>query len=359
MWAGDWRRAYDYGDPQGEALAVHESGRAHRRLDAGQAHRPRPGGRRVPRPPLPQPLREPQARAHPLRRADLRRRADHGRRHRSAASTTRASTSPRPRAAPGAVEQWFSWWLADWRMEVALTDVTQGLAAVNLAGPARPRDHGPPHRPGLLQRGLRLPRRQARAGRRRALPASCASASSARSATRSTSPPPTARTCGTRSSRPAPSTGIRPFGLEPQRILRLQKLHILVGQDTDSESTPYGAAMPWIVKLDKDEDFIGKWALEHAAEHPAPRPRSSASRCPTATSRPRAPRCSTRAASRSARSRARATRASSGRSSAWRGCRPRWPATAPRSRSPTTAGTLRAEVLTRPFYDPDGEVLRS
>jgi sarcosine oxidase subunit alpha len=64
--------------------------------------------------------------------------------------------------------------------------------------------------------------------------------------------------------------GIRPFGLEPQRILRLQKLHILVGQDTDSESTPYGAAMPWIVKLDKDEDFIGRWALERAAENGAP-----------------------------------------------------------------------------------------
>ena len=63
--------------------------------------------------------------------------------------------------------------------------------------------------------------------------------------------------------------GLRPFGLEPQRVLRLQKLHILVGQDTDSESTPFGAAMPWIVKLDKDEDFIGRWALEHAAERPA------------------------------------------------------------------------------------------
>ncbi len=60
--------------------------------------------------------------------------------------------------------------------------------------------------------------------------------------------------------------GIRPFGLEPQRILRLQKQHMLIGQDTDSESTPYGAAMPWIVKLDKEQDFIGKWALEHVAE---------------------------------------------------------------------------------------------
>jgi glycine cleavage system aminomethyltransferase T len=27
--------------------------------------------------------------------------------------------------------------------------------------------------------------------------------------------------------------------------------------------------MPWIVKLDKDEDFIGRWALQHAAEHAA------------------------------------------------------------------------------------------
>ena len=60
--------------------------------------------------------------------------------------------------------------------------------------------------------------------------------------------------------------GIAPFGLEPQRILRLQKMHVIVGQDTDSESNPYNAAMPWIVKLDKDEDFIGKWALERAAE---------------------------------------------------------------------------------------------
>jgi glycine cleavage system aminomethyltransferase T len=49
--------------------------------------------------------------------------------------------------------------------------------------------------------------------------------------------------------------------------LRLQKQHVLVGQDTDSESTPLGAAMPWIVKLDKDEDFVGRWALEHYVAH--------------------------------------------------------------------------------------------
>ena len=236
----------------------------------------------------------------------------------------------------GAVEQWFSWWLADWRMDVTLTDVTQGLAAVNLAGP-RARE--------IMGRLTEL---------------DCSNEAfaylDAKRAPVAGVPALLLRIgfvgeVGYEIHFPAAhgqhvwdaileagaEHGIRPFGLEPQRILRLQKLHILVGQDTDSESTPYGAAMPWIVKLDKDEDFIGKWALEHAAEHPA-RPRSSASRCPTATCRPRAPPSSTRAASRSARSRARATRASSGRSSAWPGCRPRWPATARRSRSPTTAG---------------------
>ena len=59
--------------------------------------------------------------------------------------------------------------------------------------------------------------------------------------------------------------GAKPFGLEAQRILRLEKQHIIVGQDTDSESNVLDANMPWIAKLDKD-DFVGKWALEHMQE---------------------------------------------------------------------------------------------
>ena len=35
------------------------------------------------------------------------------------------------------------------------------------------------------------------------------------------------------------SGGIAAFGLEAQRILRLEKQHILVGQDTDAESDPF------------------------------------------------------------------------------------------------------------------------
>ena len=46
----------------------------------------------------------------------------------------------------------------------------------------------------------------------------------------------------------------------------MYKRQILVGQDTDAESNPLEAAMPWIVKFDKDEDFIGRWALESLNE---------------------------------------------------------------------------------------------
>ena len=41
--------------------------------------------------------------------------------------------------------------------------------------------------------------------------------------------------------------------------------------------------MPWIVKLDKEQDFIGKWALEHYRGASRARPRWSASRWRTAT----------------------------------------------------------------------------
>ena len=45
-------------------------------------------------------------------------------------------------------------------------------------------------------------------------------------------------------------------------MLRLEKMHIIVGQDTNAESNPLEAAMPWIVKLDKENDWIGRYAIE-------------------------------------------------------------------------------------------------
>jgi sarcosine oxidase subunit alpha len=45
--------------------------------------------------------------------------------------------------------------------------------------------------------------------------------------------------------------GIRPFGVEAQRCLRLEKGHIIIGQDTDGLTTPYEADMPWAIARKK------------------------------------------------------------------------------------------------------------
>ena len=53
---------------------------------------------------------------------------------------------------------------------------------------------------------------------------------------------------------------IRPFGVEAQRLLRLEKRHVIVGVDTDALTNPLDADMGWVAKMDKP-DFIGKAGL--------------------------------------------------------------------------------------------------
>ena len=54
--------------------------------------------------------------------------------------------------------------------------------------------------------------------------------------------------------------GICPFGVEAQRMLRLEKGHIIVSQDTDGLTQPFEAGMKWAVKMDKPF-FIGQRSL--------------------------------------------------------------------------------------------------
>ena len=51
--------------------------------------------------------------------------------------------------------------------------------------------------------------------------------------------------------------GVSPFGVEAQRILRLEKGHVIVNQDTDAVSNPLESGLDWAVRFDKD-DFIGR-----------------------------------------------------------------------------------------------------
>ncbi len=263
-WAGDWRRAYDYGDPEGEALAVN---RAAGLIDVSTL------GKLL--------VRGPDAgdfldRLYPNRFSNLKpgrirygvissdagRIVDDGTVCRIDEETFYVTTTS---SGAGAVEEWFSWWLADWGLDVHLTDLTQGLSAVNLAGPRAREIMGLvtdldcsneafsylDGKQGLIAGVPCLILRigfVGEVGYEIHFPA--AYGEHLWDALMEAGQP----------------HGLRPFGLEPQRILRLQKMHILVGQDTDSESTPFGAAMSWIVKLDKDQDWIGKWALEHYQE---------------------------------------------------------------------------------------------
>ncbi|MBO0774794.1 MAG: (2Fe-2S)-binding protein [Actinobacteria bacterium] len=60
--------------------------------------------------------------------------------------------------------------------------------------------------------------------------------------------------------------GAAAFGVEAQRILRLEKGHLIVGQDTDGLTRGFSAGLDWAIKLDKG-DFVGKpeLAWQHAA----------------------------------------------------------------------------------------------
>ncbi len=163
-----------------------------------------------------------------------------------------------------AVYQWLTWWNAVWQMDVQFANVTGALAAVNVAGPHARTLMARVSSDDFSNEGL--------------------SYLDAKHVTVAGVPTLALRIgfvgeLGYELHFPSPhgelvwdtllehgaDLGIRPFGLEPQRILRLEKGHVIIGQDTDSESNLLEAAMPWLVKSDKP-DFVGKWAVEQVAE---------------------------------------------------------------------------------------------
>ena len=58
--------------------------------------------------------------------------------------------------------------------------------------------------------------------------------------------------------------GIRPHGLQALFALRLEKGHVIIGMDTELDTTPRRLGMDWAVRMDKPA-FIGRAALERTA----------------------------------------------------------------------------------------------
>ena len=61
--------------------------------------------------------------------------------------------------------------------------------------------------------------------------------------------------------------GIRPHGLQALFGLRLEKGHVIVGMDTELDTTPRRLGMDWAVRMDKPR-FIGRASLERTAKLP-------------------------------------------------------------------------------------------
>ncbi len=159
----------------------------------------------------------------------------------------------------GSVYEWLTWWATAWKLEVHITGQTGTYAAVNLAGPrarellarltvADVSNQGFPYLhmrqgmvAGVTARMMRIGF-VGELGYEIHIPAEFG-----------VHLWNSLMVTGT-------DFGITPFGVEAQRMLRLDKGHIIVGQDTDALSDPYGSGMGWAVKLDKP-DFIGKPSL--------------------------------------------------------------------------------------------------
>ncbi len=62
--------------------------------------------------------------------------------------------------------------------------------------------------------------------------------------------------------------GVVPHGLDALTRLRLEKGHIIVGQDSDYDSTPRRLRHEWMVNLDAGGDFVGRHAVERTGRIP-------------------------------------------------------------------------------------------
>ena len=259
MWTGQWQRPFAYSDPAAEVRAVHESLGVIDVSTLGKIVVEGPGAAEL------------LERLYPNRFADLKvgrvrygvltsdggRIMDDGTIARLGDELYYVTTTS---TGSESVCEWFEWWNAVWGYDAEIVNLTGALAAVNLAGPAA-RDA----LAGLTEADLSaeafkyldapeirvagVPCLALRIGFVGELGYELHCAASAAEHLWDA----------------LVGAGAVPFGLEPQRVLRLEKAHIIVGQDTDSESNLLSAGMPWIVKYDKD-DFVGKWAVEHVRD---------------------------------------------------------------------------------------------
>lgn len=159
------------------------------------------------------------------------------------------------------IHQSMLWWNAQWRLDVDIANVTGAFCAVNVAGPRSRRvlqslvegvDLSPE---AFAYMGVRqgrvagIPARLIRVGfvGELGFEIHCAANDGEK--------------LWDALMEAGREFALRPFGVDAQRILRLEKGHIIVGQDTDALTHPFEADLAWAVSL-KKPFFVGKRAIE-------------------------------------------------------------------------------------------------
>jgi len=158
-----------------------------------------------------------------------------------------------------AIEDWFNWWLAGTGMEVFVTNVTSSYAAINVAGP-RARE--------TLVKLTDVDISTDALGYMRSTRGVVAGVPCiflrigfvGETGWELHFPSEYAKHMWSALTEAGAEFEIAPFGLEAQRVLRLEKGHIIVSQDTDAATDPLDAGMRWAVRFDKP-DFIGRGGL--------------------------------------------------------------------------------------------------
>jgi sarcosine oxidase subunit alpha len=168
------------------------------------------------------------------------------------------------------VHQWLEMWKAEWRLDALVVNHTSAVAAINLAGP-RSREVLAQVSEIDLTTGA-FPYLSLREGQVAGVPCRLLRIGFVGELSYEIHCPAAwARHVWEALLAAGEAAGIVPFGVEAQRVLRLEKGHLIVGQDSDALSNPLDAGLEWLVRFDKPR-FHGREPLWRLSQMP-PRPR--------------------------------------------------------------------------------------
>ncbi len=162
------------------------------------------------------------------------------------------------------------WWNAQWRLDVDITNVTAAYAGVNIAGPnSRAVLEKLCHDVDLSPQAF--PGNEARSGTVSGISAQLIRVAFVGELGYEIHVPASqGEALWDALVKAGKEYDIKLVGIEAQRNLRLEKGHIIVGQDTDAMTYPEECGMGWAVKYNKPF-FVGKRSLEIRNRNPSRR----------------------------------------------------------------------------------------